>query len=155
MELGWWPLRMPGDGGLLQKAAPGPAEVGPSDLVFIVLLYSSYWFLSVRLLHFWNVHTGSGVLGSGCISPWELIAVLPSQLCVQSCHIGSLKSARVSIYFTEMGTCQESGLCLPPGESVVEHLLACTCSRVPAALQWERAASLVLMGTVESSVNKR
>lgn len=124
MELGWWP---PGDGGLLQKAAPGPAEVGPCDLVFIVLLYSSYWFLSIRLLRFWNVHTGSGVLGSVCTSPWELLSYLSSSAFSQSCHIGSLKSARVSIYFTESGTCQESGLCLPPGESVVKHLLAHKC----------------------------
>lgn len=127
MELGWWPLRMPGDGSLLQKAARGPAEVGPCDLVFAVLLYFSYWFLSVRLLRFWNIHKGSSVLGSVCTSPRELIAFLHSQLCIQSCHIGSLKSARVSIYFTETGTCQESELCLPPGESVVKHLLAPKC----------------------------
>lgn len=163
MELGWWPLRMPGDGGLLQKAAPGPAEVGPCDLVFIVLLYSSYQFLSVHLLHFWNVHTGSGVLMSVCISPWELIALLPSQLCVQSCHIGGLKSARLSIYFTETGTCQDQGfvyllesLLLNIYQHVSAHrsLLLCSGKELPLWFWWAQW-SLQLIKNKSCNNNKK
>lgn len=54
---------------------------------------------------------GSGLLGSICPSPWEwIMRGLSFQRCVQSCHGGSLKSARASIFTPEIGTCSESGL---------------------------------------------
>lgn len=125
-----WPLGGYQTGSFMPGAGLGPPEVSPCDLVVTV---SSYCFS--YLLHFYLLKLPQRQLqaGAGLYQLQRADGSISFQLCTQSCHVGSLNPAMVSIYTTETGKCLEYSFACPPGEPVVTYSPAHTCTQVPAA----------------------